>query len=108
MSKNLFSSLGEYLEARAPKVETDLAHRGWTSTRWLLVLAFGGLVIWWSAGELITDSLHMIFWLVVTYLICNTATRIAQYAANAYVRGKVMPLMLKDGKLDADEKAALE
>jgi hypothetical protein len=90
------------------KEAEELKHRSMTGSRFILLLAFGGLIIWATKGILNTETMSLLFWAFITYTICNTATRIAQYGANAFIRGKAMDLAWKDGKISKEEQSIVE
>jgi hypothetical protein len=80
-----------------------LEHRSFTGSRFILLIGFGCLILWATKGVLTQDTMHLLFWGLVTYTAANTLTRLLQFYANMRIRMRAMELAWKDGKLDNNE-----
>jgi hypothetical protein len=86
---------------------TTLDHPSFTSSRLLLVLAFVAVILYSTRGVLTEANIRIISQVVMVLIIGNSLTRIACYAANAFIKGRAMRLAWNDGTLTAEEAAVV-
>ena len=79
------SWLSETIAPKATALKEDIEHGRWTSSRLWLVVGFVAALIW--AKSMLTElNMKMIFWLVVTYTICNTVSKCVNTVSNAWIK----------------------
>ncbi len=98
-----------FTKAKDEVSKADVAHRNWSSLRWLGLLALVGLVVYNAASHLLADaSLQLIAHCFVIWLVCNTVTRAVTTAANAWSRVRMTEILDKDNEITPGEQAILD
>ncbi len=85
----------------------EVSHGKLSSTRLWVLVGFAALLLWVTKGVLTEANLKMVFWVAITYIVCNTLTRAMTLFVNAKTKRIFAESFMKDGKLDANETSVL-
>jgi hypothetical protein len=70
-----FSDAISALFTTAKKDFADIPNSKTTSTRLIALVAFVGMILWFTKGVLTSELYHLIFWAFAVYTVCNTVTK---------------------------------
>ncbi len=74
-----------------------------TSTRLIALVAFVGMILWFTKGVLTSELYHLIFWAFAVYTVCNTVTKGIQMICTTVVKAG----QLRHGTAHPGEEKAL-
>lgn len=109
---SFFHSLFSGLAAKfAPAVDDAkvelLKHDSWNSVRTIAVVAFVAYLLYLNHLLLTPDNLALTAKLIALLIVCNTVTKVATLAGNAWIQVTKVREFSKDNTLSAEEAASL-
>ncbi len=81
-----FSEAVSALFSSTKKDFATIDHGKATSTRLIALVAFVGMVLWFTKGVLTSELYHLIFWAFAVYTVCNSVTKGIQMICVAIVK----------------------
>ncbi len=105
---SLFSGIADKLKPQVDDAKVELLkHDSWNSVRTILVVAFLAYLLYLNHLLLTPDNLNLAAKLVALLIVCNTVTKVATLAGNAWIQATKVREFSKDNALDVNEAAAL-
>ncbi len=105
---SLFSGLAAKFQPAVDDAKVELLkHDSWNSVRTILVIAFVAYLLYLNHLLLTPDNLVLTAKLIALLIVCNTITKVATLAGNAWIQVTKVREFSKDNDLSEREAAAL-